>query len=736
LYGYALVVLVAGGAWAQEQRKTDTQDKPTSTALAVPPGEDAVGTFVPRKPQTVQDRERIETLQEYAAARALEDRRQWTDAVEMYEKALKREPNSISILRRLSGLCFALGRVDQAVNYGQRVLENEPGDVKTMSLLVGFFVNRKRDPSAAEAVLKKVLANPKLDKNAAGSLTAQRLLGDLYADRLDQPEKAADAYARVVEALDAKRANQLSHADQKAIVEGDEVESYMRFGEAFLKVKRYDLAVRSFQRGLSIEPDHPRLPMLAAQALLAEGKGTEALAVLEPYIRRQPQGLEAYELLAQVLNELKRGNELLPRLEKAAELDSKNVALQYALAEAYRKDGQVDKAEEKLKALLAAGASDPVVLAGLAGTFLKEKKYEELIKLLGDAITKPNGAQAVGPAIESLVNDSETAAAILDAGVKLLANKPDAVSPNGRALLLFIADKAKQPQRFIALQRQILKLAPNPQGYQQFFIGLMRSSQFADAAAVLEEMLEKFPAEKSPPILTNLGRARSAAGNNDGALESVNAALELDPKDAESLLFKAFLLGKMAKNDEAVALYKDIVKRFPDDADIFKSAHSGLSAVYVNQNKMAEGERELEILLEKYPDDAGVNNDLGYLYADQGKHLEKAEAMIRKAVEEEPENGAYLDSLGWVLFKRDKLKDAVEPLEKAVKAQESDATIHDHLGDVYYALKDGAKAKHAWERAQEIAAKANPPDKKLEEIRKKLQFLKERGVAGKPGDNP
>jgi predicted negative regulator of RcsB-dependent stress response len=82
------------------------------------------------------------------------------------------------------------------------------------------------------------------------------------------------------------------------------------------------------------------------------------------------------------------------------------------------------------------------------------------------------------------------------------------------------------------------------------------------------------------------------------------------------------------------------------------------------------------------------------------------------------------------------LKDAVEPLEKAAKASDTDATIHDHLGDVYYALKEAAKAKNAWEAAEKIAVKNSPPDKKLEEIRKKLQFLKERGVGGKPGGKP
>ena len=105
-----------------------------------------------------------------------------------------------------------------------------------------------------------------------------------------------------------------------------------------------------------------------------------------------------------------------------------------------------------------------------------------------------------------------------------------------------------------------------------------------------------------------------------------------------------------------------------------------------------------------------MNNDLGYLYADQGKNLEKAEAMIRKAVEEEPENGSYLDSLGWVLFKRGKAKEALDPLEKAAKGENLDFTICEHLGDVLFRLQDYARAKESWDKAEEFAAKADPPD--------------------------
>ncbi|MEJ7639271.1 MAG: tetratricopeptide repeat protein, partial [Singulisphaera sp.] len=161
---------------------------------------------------------------------------------------------------------------------------------------------------------------------------------------------------------------------------------------------------------------------------------------------------------------------------------------------------------------------------------------------------------------------------------------------------------------------------------------------------------------------------------------------------------------------EALALYKGLLEKYPNNEGVVHLARSGLSVIYVNRGDFAKGEAELEALLEREPEDAGVNNDLGYLYADQGKNLEKAEAMIRKAIQEEPENPAYLDSLGWVLFKRGKAKEAVGHLEKAVSLPTgTDATIQEHLGDVYFQLQRPDKAKAAWKAAEAAPPRPRPP---------------------------
>jgi tetratricopeptide (TPR) repeat protein len=735
-----LGLFVLAGA-AQDPAPAGQPDQDALKPVAAPLyGEDVIEPFVPLHPRTAEDRRQIEALRDYATARALEDRRQWREAIALLEQALKQDPDSLPILRRLGRLNFVLGRRDEAAKFGRRVLEVDPGDTATIGLMLEYHL-RKNDPAGAEALLKSILDNPKLSRNSAGYLFAERSLGELYATRLRQPEKAADAFARVVEGLDEKAASRLSPGDQRRILGTDEADAYARFGIVFNEVQRHDLAIRAFQRGLAYDPDHAEIPRLLAETYLKAGRPEQALNALEPFLKRQPQGREPYELLTEILKTLKREEEILPRLEAAAKNDPKNAPLQYYLADRYREAGQREKADELYKQLLAT-QPDPQGFGALSASLLREKKFDELIKLLGDAFAKPDTLEAVKPQIEAIANDPESAELVLDAGLKLQQAEPPRLSKESRQILGYIATKAKKLDKLVPIQRLALRQDPSPQAYREFWLDLYRSGQYEEAAAILEEMLGKFPDERDARILAALAQTRALAGNMETALEAIDEALKLNPNDPDTVRdayrMKGAYLARLGRNDEGIAFYKDLLDRFPNDEEILKLAHSGLSIIYVNMDQLDKGEAELEILLERYPDDPGVNNDLGYLYADQGKNLEKAEAMIRKAIAEEPENAAYLDSLGWVLFKQGKIQESLEPLEKAAKAGSADPTILDHLGDVYFKLMDLKKAQEAWRKAEQVAASSKPPDKRLADIRKKLESLKQLDPAltGPPGDSP
>lgn len=745
------------------------------------PGDDPPRPSVPLRPATVDDRRRLEATRLYSAARALEDRGLWSDAVAILQDAAKLDPDSLAIVRRLSKIYIgALGRPDLAVQYGRRVLAMDPGDTETLTRLVEFY-SKRGEAESAESLLKEVLASPKLPAHSPGRLVAEYELGRLYSTRLKNLEKAADAFARVVEDLDDKSANRLSPVELNRILGNDPSSAYLNFGMIFLATKRDDMVVKALERGLVYDEDNPQIALLLADALLRLHRADRALELVDRTIRRQPQGVEAYDLLAKVLKALGREKEITPRLEEAARRDSKNVPLQYVLADRYRETGQVDKAEELYRALLTSQPT-PQTYRALASSLLKRKKAGDLLKVFCEAWKNPMAKAAILPQARGVAEDDALTLAMLDAGIEQLSARPPTLPPIAFRVLADIAaaDRAaagrpSRLERLLKLHRLELTQAPTSMAYREIAETLRRMGRYAEAAATVEEMFARYPGEKSVLTLVSLADFQRRAGRMDAAKASLAAAMKLEANDPEAMrmlalrladvgqfddsvriladmgkrepnnwvydLTRAEILSRFGKNPDAVKVYQDVLKRFGGDDEAVKFARAGLSVVYVNMGDYPKGEAELEMLLQRNPDEAGPNNDLGYLYADQGKNLEKAEAMIQKALQEDPENFSYLDSLGWVLFKRGQFKGALEALTKAAERMklerpESDPTILDHLGDVYFQLQDVAKAEESWKQALKIAQETIPPDKRTGEIRKKLEALRKLGPRPKASTSP
>jgi tetratricopeptide (TPR) repeat protein len=142
------------------------------------------------------------------------------------------------------------------------------------------------------------------------------------------------------------------------------------------------------------------------------------------------------------------------------------------------------------------------------------------------------------------------------------------------------------------------------------------------------------------------------------------------------------------------------------------------SNVCVLMGRTADAEEQLELVLDEFPEDAGALNDLGYLWVDRNEHLGRACRMIRIAVESDPENMAYRDSLGWALFRQQKYAEALAEMQKSTE-KIPDGTVLDHLGEVYNKLGEKQKAQEAWRRAAESFRKKKE-DEKAKSVEKKM----------------
>ncbi len=482
----------------------------------------APASFVPLHPRTAEDREQLEAIRLFVVARSLEDQANFRESIRLLKQALEKDPKSTAVLDRLSQLSFALGRMDEGVEYSRKALELNPNETANLMRLVVYYLREKHDPPAAAKLIEETLENPKIDPKSGGYILGNRLLGDLYMEFLDKVDAAADAYARVVTALDDPASLRLSPHDQELILRRDEADSYLKFGEVFLKAKRYDMANLAFRRGLDYDPENAQLPRFLAESLLRSGQPERALVTLEPYLKHQPQGREAYELLGEILKAQGREKDLVTQLEEYARADPNNVSLQFALVDRYRALGR-DEDADKLLEEIRKKQGDPQVYGPLSASLLKERKTPALVEVIREAVESQEGLEKVKPQIDAIIAEPEYAGEVLDEALKQMKAKPESFSPNARRVFAFIASQSKQIDKLVALDREKLERDPSPQAYQELLGDLINNKRYTETADVLKEMFEAYPAERTVrppsvprPVLLLRQQARSGPERGSG----------------------------------------------------------------------------------------------------------------------------------------------------------------------------------------------------------------------------
>jgi tetratricopeptide (TPR) repeat protein len=254
-----------------------------------------------------------------------------------------------------------------------------------------------------------------------------------------------------------------------------------------------------------------------------------------------------------------------------------------------------------------------------------------------------------------------------------------------------------------------------------------RAGKQAEATAAYEKALEANP--KDLRALLAMSRAYSAAGQHDKAIDTLARAQAIVPNDAgiTAFLVQSYLQAKKyteaamlsaeaqkkhtgdlrftrlharalfeaGDRSRGIALMESAMRSAPDDT----ASHLALADLYVDAGREADAVKMLDTAAAKFPKDADVLNFLGYLLADRGERLDDAVRLVTRALQIDPGNPSYLDSLGWAHFKRGELADAQRHLAQAAEALPSNSVIQDHYGDLLVRLGKPAEAIAAWTKA-------------------------------------
>jgi tetratricopeptide (TPR) repeat protein len=248
--------------------------------------------------------------------------------------------------------------------------------------------------------------------------------------------------------------------------------------------------------------------------------------------------------------------------------------------------------------------------------------------------------------------------------------------------------------------------------------------------------------------------ALAEAYENAQKYDAEIAAFDQIPRDSPLWLSvqiqKAFALNSLEKVDEAKALLEKLTEEYPDDTrpldalgNILRSHERYGEALEYYSKAVAlidkptqenwplfysrgvcnerlkdwpAAEADFKEALQLSPDESLVLNYLGYSWVDQGMNLKQAMDYIRKAVKLKPDDGYYVDSLGWAYYRLGNMPAAVENLERAVELKPDDPTINDHLGDAYWRVGRTLEAKYQWSQALSL----DPEPEQIETLNKKI----------------
>jgi tetratricopeptide (TPR) repeat protein len=204
---------------------------------------------------------------------------------------------------------------------------------------------------------------------------------------------------------------------------------------------------------------------------------------------------------------------------------------------------------------------------------------------------------------------------------------------------------------------------------------------------------------------------------SDEAKKRLDHVIAEHPKDTEAILALGNIQRGRKEFAECADTYGKAIATIakPDKSNWVVFYFRGIC--YERSHQWPGAEADMKKALELYPEQPLVLNYLGYSWVDQGVHLDDGMDMIRRAVEQRPDDGYIVDSLGWAYFRTGNYDEAVKNLERAVELKPDDPTINDHLGDAYWRVGRTLEAHYQWTQAKDLG----PEKEDLPKIEAKLK---------------
>src|SRR5882757_59210 len=609
-------------------------------------------------------------------------------AIEEYRLAIEADPTSQYLTSGLAELYARTGRIRDAVVEAQDILKRDPNNLEARRLLGRIYLRSLGDMQSgngSQSVLKLAIEQyEQIIKLQPDSMEDHLLLGRLYRLNNDLPkaenefktairlqpgsEEAVTTLAYLYNELgDTTRATQVLAAVPDA---ARSAKLYSALGYTYEQQKQYKNAIESYRHAIELDRDNLDAIRGLAQNLFNDGQTEAALEQYKVIADANPEDAQTYVRIAEIFRKQGKYDTALENLKKAETMVQDSIEIPYNISAIYQAQGRYDEAAQVMKDLLK-----------------KSEKADPATYTAGEKTNRAVFLERLG----TIYRDQGNNQAAIDAFRQVIALGGD--------------DNTER-------------------GYQQIIDTWREAKEWQKATDAAKEATEKLPNSRELKMV--LAAQQADMGNGDRAIKDVQALLKGSPEDRAVYITLAQMntrLKRYAEAEQALDKAEQLSTKQDDKEYVWFLRGS----TFERQKRYTDAEAQFKKVIASDPQHAMALNYLGYMLADQNMKLDEALGYIKRAVDIDPTNGAYLDSIGWAYFRLGKYEMAEESLIKASQKINTDPTVHDHLGDLYQKTGRLKQAATHWERAivewnRTITAEVDQTD--IARVQKKLDSAK------------
>jgi tetratricopeptide (TPR) repeat protein len=611
------------------------------------------------------------------------------------------------------------GQSSQAIDEFKKALELDPNNSNIYSEMAESYLRNNRVREAVDNATKAI----QLDRD---NIEAHKLLSTIYLQMISRANAQQPPTPETI--------NSAIHEFEEIVrIDPTERQSFLMLGRLYQIKGDRDKATEIYKQFLGIEPGNEDGVTALAKLHMDAGNYKEAVDLLEQFITQRPDSDGALQTLGEAYSDLQEYSKSADAYKRAAEIDPDDLEIKKAEAQSLYMADKYDDAGKLYEDLAKAAPDDGLSLLRLGQIYRRQGKFDVARQYLQKAAQSFPDSVDVQFNIVILDHDEGRLEDALKRANDILKKTE---KPNGR-----YSEAEKQNRRiFLINQGMLNQTLGNYDAAIKTFLDIKNLTNEKDGridALVVETYrmarnLDKALQYSEQSLSENPGNRQlqmvhadviAEKGRVDDGIKALQQLQKGNDDDLDILSAEVSVYERAKKFDQAQNVLNMTIQRFPQEEGVYFLQGS----VYEKQKKYNEAEKAFRKALELHKDDPAVLNYLGYMYADRGVHLEEAESMVEKAVKSDPTNGAYLDSLGWVYFKQNRLTLAEEYLKKAIIFVNSDSSIHDHMGDLYFKTKRYDDARNEWNKSIQLSTEQEETDK----VKKKLDELKTTRAAKK-----